>query len=90
MNTDSPLRWVRRQVFGMTQDELGDAVGVSRLRVHRYENGSSTAPYAYLKAIRDAAQRLGKAFNADWLFETPKGEPSACAAAAERVPGDVQ
>lgn len=83
------MRWVRKNVFGMTQEELAEVGGVSRPRVCRYESQGEPPPYDFLKRIRDHARAEGLQFDADWLFEVP-AEASACAAAAARVPEDVQ
>lgn len=81
MSTDSPLRFIRKQVFGVTQDALAVIGGVSRPRVSRYESGAAAPPFDFMQRVRSAARERGLPFSGDWFFETP---------AAERVPEDVQ
>lgn len=76
METKSPLRWVRKTVFGATQDALAVVGGVSRPRVSRYENGEGDPPFEFLARVRIEAKRLDPNFSADWFFEIPEGQPS--------------
>lgn len=71
MQSDSPLRWVRKNVFNTTQDGLASIGGVSRPRVSRYENGSGDPPFDFMLRLRSEAKRLGLPFSADWFFEVP-------------------
>ena len=71
MANETPLRWLRRAVFGATQDELGAILGVHRSRVSRYERGDADPPLSHLRRIRDEAHRRQIPFCADWFFERP-------------------
>ena len=73
---DSPLRWVRREIFGATQDEMAAVAGVSRPRISRYET-SDAPPYEVLQRIRAAAIERGFVFSGDWFFEIPSDEQEA-------------
>lgn len=75
MESDSPLRWVRKNVFETTQDGLASIGGVSRPRVSRYENGGGDPPFDFMLRLWREAKRLGLPFSADWFFEVPA--PSA-------------
>ncbi len=68
---DSPLRWIRRKVFGVTQQELAEIGEVSRPRISRYETGADEPPFSFLRKVRSEARRRGHPFNADWFFEAP-------------------
>ena len=85
MASDSPLRWVRRNVFGVTQDGLAEIGGVSRPRVSRYETGADEPPFKFLRVLREEAAKRGLPFSGDWFFEVPR--PAADPAS---VPEDVQ
>ncbi|WP_409449664.1 helix-turn-helix domain-containing protein [Brevundimonas sp.] len=71
MQTDSPIRWVRKNVFKATQDALAEIGGVSRPRVSRYENGEGDPPFDFLRRLRSEAHRRGVEFSGDWFFEVP-------------------
>ena len=43
----------------MTQGELGQSVGVDRVTVTRWENGSRGISAAYAQTIREVVERLG-------------------------------
>lgn len=75
MQTDSPLRWVRKTIFGVTQDALAAVGGVSRPRVSRYENGEGDPPFEFLSRVRNEAKRIDPGFSADWFFEIPTDRP---------------
>lgn len=89
MGTDSPVRWVRKNVFGVTQERLAEIGGVSRPRVNRYENKGEAPPYEFLRRLRAEALMRGLPFDADWFFEVPESA-SPCAEIAARVPEDTQ
>lgn len=84
MTDRSPLKWIRKSVFGVTQTGLAEIGGVSRPRVSRYETGHDEPPFGFLARLRAEAIRLGHPFSADWFFEVP-AEP-----APATVPDDVQ
>lgn len=71
MQTDSPIRWLRKNVFKVTQDDLAAIGGVSRPRVSRYENGQGEPPFDFMLRLRSEAIRLGLPFSGDWFFEVP-------------------
>lgn len=85
MASDSPLRWVRRHVFGVNQSGLAEIAGISRPRVSRYETGADDPPFKFLRTLREQAAARGLKLSADWFFEVPKtpAEPPT-------VPDDIQ
>ncbi len=85
MAQDTPLRWIRRKVFGVTQEELATIGGVSRPRVSRYETGVDDPPFGFMRRVRNEALTRGQPFSADWFFEHPEDkaatdEPAAAEA----------
>lgn len=81
MAKDTPLRWIRRTIFGVTQDQLAAIGGVSRPRVSRYETGADDPPFTFMRRVRAEALQQGKAFSADWFFEQPDDVSSEAPAA---------
>jgi transcriptional regulator with XRE-family HTH domain len=71
MTSETPIRYVRRVVFGATQDTLAEIGQVSRSRVSRYESGDEPPPYNFLSRLRREAIRRGLPFSAEWFFEPP-------------------
>ena len=69
--TDSPIRWVRKRVFNVTQDAFASICGVSRPRVSRYENGAGNPPFEVMANVRQSAREKGLEFSGDWFFEVP-------------------
>lgn len=59
----------RRRAAGMTQEDLGAALGVDRSAVALWESGARTPPTARLPAL---AQALGCGIEA--LFRPPEGQ----------------
>lgn len=72
----SPLRWIRRNVFRVRQDEMAPIAGVSRPRISRYETGDPP-PYEVMARIRAEARDRGLKFDADWFFEIPSDQAEA-------------
>ena len=71
MPSDSPLRFVRKAVFRVKQDEMAAIGGVSRPRVSRYESGEDPPSYRYMLNLRAEAKARGLDFSGDWFFEVP-------------------
>lgn len=67
----SPIRWVRKKVFGVTQDELAVIGGVSRPRVSRYETQADAPPFDFLQRVRAEAIARQLPFSGDWFFQVP-------------------
>ena len=86
--TEHPIRYVRRNVFKATQQELADLGGVSRSRISRYESAGEDPPYTFLQRLRKAAMDLGLPWDSDWLFAPPAPEPDV--PVHVRVREDVQ
>jgi transcriptional regulator with XRE-family HTH domain len=79
--SETPIRFVRKHVFDVTQEELARIGEVSRSRVSRYESGLEPPPFAFLEKLRAEAGRRGLPFSSEWFFETPQPRPSPGAAA---------
>jgi transcriptional regulator with XRE-family HTH domain len=71
MSEPSPIRYVRKHVFDVTQAELARIGQVSRSRVSRYESGREAPPYAFLEKLRDEAKKRKITLSAEWFFEHP-------------------
>jgi transcriptional regulator with XRE-family HTH domain len=71
MTKATPIRYVRKAVFRVTQEELARIGHVSRSRVSKYESGRESPPYAFLEKLRDEAKRRGLPLSAEWFFEQP-------------------
>lgn len=56
MDSDEILR--RRTALGLTQTELGDAVGVHQITIHRWEAGKSAPSGLALRALAAAFDEL--------------------------------
>lgn len=74
---ETPVRYVRRHVLQITQEELAAIGGVSRPRVSRYESGRENPPYPFMLRVRAEAKRRGLRFSGDWFFETPTDAEAA-------------
>jgi transcriptional regulator with XRE-family HTH domain len=65
----------RRRLLGMTQQQLGDAVGISFQQVQKYENGTNRITAARLLRI---SQKLE--VPASWFFDDLSADPTDAAA----------
>lgn len=88
MEIDSPLRWIRRQVFQTGQEEIALIGGVSRSRVSRYESGASDLPFRFMRRIRNEALARGLNFSADWFFGPPEAEAASASEPPPEAEGD--
>lgn len=70
-DSPSPIRYMRREVFGVTQEELAAVGGVSRPRISRYESGLEDPPYRFMARLRAEAKRRGLSWDSDWFFSPP-------------------
>lgn len=64
------LENIRRNVFGMTQQDFAALVGVPQSRISRWENAESSPSLEEIGRIRDAAKgrKLKRAWNDKLLF----------------------
>lgn len=82
MSNHSPIRFVRREVFRVNQEELARIGGVSRSRVSRYESGADSPSFAFLERLREEALRRGLEFSGDWFFQAPASQAPSSQEAA--------
>ncbi len=72
MNT---IRYIRKEVFGLTQADFAALAGVTQATVSRWEGGVSPS-LDEVGAIREAAAERGVELKDEWFFEVPN-EPAA-------------
>lgn len=77
MSDANPIRYVRKHVFSVTQEELAKIGQVSRSRISRYESGNEDPPYAFLERLRSEARRRNLPLSAEMFFEQPGGVDAA-------------
>lgn len=63
----SAIRFIRSEVFGVTQAEFAVLSGVTQATVSRWESGGSPN-LEELRAIRDAALKRGIEWQDEWFF----------------------
>lgn len=74
-----------RRAAGMSQEELGAAIGVSKMAVSKYESGAAVPGSARLAALAEA---LGVPVS--WILEpTPPGAVRPLAARAHPLRGEL-
>lgn len=70
----NPMLYIRKHVFGVIQDEMGEIAGVSQPTVSKWENGEASPDLGELARIRDEAARRRLPWNDQWFFEAPAPE----------------
>jgi transcriptional regulator with XRE-family HTH domain len=65
------LAYIRKTIFGMSQIEFADAVGVNQSTVSRWETGDLEPSRAEMARIRDMAAERRIAWDDRWFFEPP-------------------
>lgn len=63
---------IRKNVFGMTQAEFADRVGVHQSTVCRWEKGALKPSQAEMEKVRALARERGIRWKNDWFFEAPE------------------
>jgi len=66
-----PLLHVRKQVLGITQQEMASLTGATQATVSRWEQGELEPDRDQLERIRDEAKRQGKDWDDSWFFDVP-------------------
>lgn len=76
MNT---LRYIRKQVFGVTQREFAEIASVQQSMVSRWENGVAAPTLEEMQRIRAAAagRRLKSRWNDRLFFDAPPKQETA-------------
>src|SRR5712691_8404375 len=75
---------LRRQMLGMSQQSLGEAVGLTFQQIQKYEKGANRVGASRLQQI---AETLG--CQPAWFFEGRPGSDRKCSAAAASVDAEV-
>jgi len=75
---------LRRQMLGMSQQSLGEAVGLTFQQIQKYEKGANRVGASRLQQI---AETLG--YQPAWFFEGRPGSDRKCSAAAAGVDADL-
>jgi len=72
------LRAIRRDILGLTQTQLADALNVSQAAISRWESGKDSPAYEKLQRIRSYAIGTGVHWNDAWFFDgiVPSPGPS--------------
>lgn len=73
----TPLRYIRKHVFRMQQQEFADHLGRSRVNVSKYETGLVPLPYEIMERVRGLASEREIAWDDRWFFEVPAQEVAA-------------
>lgn len=79
--TMNPMLYIRTQVFGVRQTEMGEIAGVSQGTVSKWETCLLAPDLAELERIRNEAARRNLAWDDSWFFEAPA--PAEVTEAAE-------
>lgn len=77
----SAIRYIRREIFKVTQAEFATLAGVTQASVSRWESGVSPS-LDEMHAIRKAAAHRDIMWNDAWFFEAPPGPAPKEGAAA--------
>jgi predicted transcriptional regulator len=64
------IKWIRKQLFSVTQKEMAEIVGTTQTRLSRIENGEAEMRHSELSNLRTAAaKRFGGLWNDRLLFD---------------------
>ncbi|WP_367928106.1 helix-turn-helix domain-containing protein [Aquamicrobium sp.] len=69
------IRYIRREIFKVTQSEFAALVGVGQATVSRWESGVAPS-LDDMQAIRSAASERGIEWQDRWFFEPATHEPA--------------
>lgn len=65
-----PITHIRKKVFGMSQAQFAEALGVSQSTVSRWDSGTAVPTQTEMEAIRELASKRSIEWNDSWFFET--------------------
>lgn len=70
----TPLQYIRTEVFGVTQVEMAEIVGVTQSTISKWESdGASEEPsLGDMAVIRAAAAKRRLRWDDAWFFDVPK------------------
>ncbi|NGO50470.1 helix-turn-helix domain-containing protein [Mesorhizobium camelthorni] len=74
----SAIRFIRREIFQVTQAEFAALAGVTQASVSRWEAGGAPS-LDEMQAIRKAASDRAIEWNDTWFFDAPVAVPSEAA-----------
>lgn len=74
--------WLQRKKAGLSQEALGELLGVSRQAVSKWETGESTPEIAKLKGLAEAFDT-----SVDWLLSEDEEIPSGATPKVEFIAG---
>lgn len=64
-----PLLFIRKTVFGLTQQEMAEVAGARQATISRWERGELEPDRDQMGRIRDEAARRGIEWKDEWFFE---------------------
>jgi predicted transcriptional regulator len=67
----NPMLYIRKKVFGATQGEMAEIVGVTQGTVSRWETGELEPRLPELDLIREEARRRRLRWKDEWFFKAP-------------------
>jgi DNA-binding transcriptional regulator YiaG len=66
-----PIEYIRKHIFGVTQDAFAKIAGTKQSSVSRWESGTLHPDHGEMERIRNAARARGIPWNDQWFFELP-------------------
>ncbi len=75
---------MRRHLLGVSQEALGNAIGVTFQQIQKYENGKNRVGASRLQQIADALECPPA-----WFFEGRRGAADNTGAATQRIDTDI-
>lgn len=73
----NPFRYIRKELFKVSQSEFAEIAGTTQASVSRWETGSSQPGHGEMERIRNAAIALNLEWATDLFFEVPVKEVAA-------------
>lgn len=73
MQVMNNLKYIRTNVFKLSQAEFAAIVGLKQSAVSRWEAGTSSPTFNQVRVIREEAKRRALGWDHDWLFGNVPG-----------------
>lgn len=67
----STIRYIRKELLGVSQSELALIAETTQTTVSRWERGDLFPDLSQLSRIRDAVKARGSQWRDEWFFEAP-------------------